>query len=90
LISFPELNALVSCETQRLKIYKSCGLKFIKKYGVTTVYTGQLYTVQYIKRLNPKSLTGDKVNSGIGFEVDSVIGLPVVNGLESTLEWTIR
>jgi hypothetical protein len=31
---------------------------------------------------------GIKVDSGIGIKVDSGIALPMVNVLESTLEWT--
>jgi hypothetical protein len=40
---------------------------------------------------NPKFLTGGGggiVSSGTGFKVDPSIGLPMVNVLESTLEWT--
>ncbi len=80
MISFPELNALVSCETQRLKNIQVMKSQVCIKDGVTAVYTGQLLTVHYIKRPNPKSLTGDKV--------DSSIGLPMINVLESTLEST--
>jgi hypothetical protein len=35
-----------------------------------------------------KSKLGNKVDSGIELIVDSGIGLPMVNVLESTLKWT--
>jgi hypothetical protein len=41
-----------------------------------------------LQRPNPKSLIGDKVDSGIGLRSTWHIGLPMVNVLESTLEWT--
>jgi len=43
LISFPELNALVSCETQRLKNIQVMMSQV--KDDVTAIYTGQLHTV---------------------------------------------
>jgi hypothetical protein len=47
-------------------------------------------TVQDLRpyRPNPKSLTGDKVDSGIGLRSTLAYGLPMVNVFESTLEWT--
>jgi hypothetical protein len=44
----------------------------------------------FVQKPNPKSLVGELSRLWHRVKVDSGIGLPVVNVLESTLEWTYK